>query len=101
MDLSDVEWNNKGYGLFQLGKFEEAIGCYDKALGINPGCVLAWNNKGRALEALGKPKKAIGCYVQALSIDRDMQRLGSPGDVPLTLLENLRKHLSATIKHLG
>ena len=31
-----VAWNNKGLALADLGRYEEAIICYDKALEIDP-----------------------------------------------------------------
>jgi len=47
-------WNNKGITLQNLGKNEEAIRCYDKALEIDPKDVDAWYNKGLSLNNLGK-----------------------------------------------
>ncbi len=43
-------WNNKGYALYKLGKNDEAITCYDKAIEIDPNSASAWNNKGNALD---------------------------------------------------
>ncbi|RLI82002.1 hypothetical protein DRP04_04950 [Archaeoglobales archaeon] len=31
-----VAWYNKGLALYNLGKLEEAVECYDRALEINP-----------------------------------------------------------------
>lgn len=36
-------WYNKGFALAVLKKYEKAIRCYDKALGINPKTVGVWN----------------------------------------------------------
>ena len=39
----------KVLALYNLGKYEEAIKCYDKAIEIDPNYADAWNNKGLAL----------------------------------------------------
>ena len=63
---------NKGTSLAKLGKYEEAIVYFDKALEINPDNVEALNNTGVALAKLGKYKEAIECYDKALKL--------APGD---------------------
>ncbi len=68
-ELVDWEWAIKGFSLDSLGRFEEAIDCYDKALEIDPKCAIAWNNKGRTLESLGHFDESIKCYSKALEIN--------------------------------
>jgi serine/threonine protein kinase len=68
-ELEAWEWYNKGFALANLGKYNEAIFCCDKALQINPRNAEAWNNKGFALDDLGKHNEAISCYDEALRID--------------------------------
>ena len=46
--------SNKGLALNSLGKYQEAIEWYDRALKIDPNYVEASNNKDVALEKLGK-----------------------------------------------
>jgi len=67
--LTEIDWNNKGIALGNLGKLPEAIGCYDKALEINPRHAGVWSNKGIALKDLGKPQEAIKCFDKALEIN--------------------------------
>jgi len=59
----------KGVALAHLGKFNEAISLYDKALAIKPNLVNALNAKGLALDSLGKFNEAIGMYDRALAVD--------------------------------
>jgi tetratricopeptide (TPR) repeat protein len=58
-------WNNKGLALYNLGKHEEAIKWYDKALEIEPNDDKAWYNKGLALDKLTKYEDARKCFDKA------------------------------------
>ena len=62
-------WSNKGAAFKALGRHEEALGCYDKALAIDPRNVTAWTNKSISLAALGRHEQEIGCYDKALAIN--------------------------------
>jgi tetratricopeptide (TPR) repeat protein len=64
-----VEWHNKGLSLNNLGRHNEAITCYDKALEINPNYINAWGNKGNSLCYLKRYDEGITCYDKALEID--------------------------------
>jgi len=63
------EWMNKGVSLANLGRREEAIRCYDRALEIDPRDADAWYNKGVSLADLGRRDEAIHCYDRTLEID--------------------------------
>lgn len=67
--LESREYNTKGFDLYNLGKYEEAISYFDKAIALNPRDALAWVNKGTALGNLGKFQEAVKCYDKALEIN--------------------------------
>jgi curved DNA-binding protein CbpA len=62
-------WRNKGGALYFLGKYDEAITCYDQSIKIDPNNPVVWNNKGLALYFLGKYDEAIISYDHAIKID--------------------------------
>lgn len=61
-----IALTNKGVDLAQLGKHEEAISYYDKALAIEPNAANALSGKANALSNLGKYKEAITYYDKLL-----------------------------------
>ena len=62
-------WNNKGYSLARLERHEEAIGCFDKAIRLNPEDSGAWFNKGNSLTQLERHEEAIECYNEAIRLN--------------------------------
>jgi tetratricopeptide (TPR) repeat protein len=54
-----------------LGKFEDAIKCDRKAIGLDASFAAAYNGVGAALERLGRYDEAIDYYCQAISKDPD------------------------------
>ena len=52
-----------------MGRYEEAITSYDKALKYNPDYYYSWNNRGWALEHLDRYEEAIISYKRALQIN--------------------------------
>jgi tetratricopeptide (TPR) repeat protein len=64
-------WNNKGNALYELGKYNEAIKCYDKAIEIAPKNSDALMMKGMALNYLGVYDEAIECAEKFIEIEGD------------------------------
>ncbi|MEQ8167516.1 MAG: tetratricopeptide repeat protein [Candidatus Eremiobacterota bacterium] len=60
------DWNRHGVKLFNEGKYEEAIYCYDRALVRDPDSYQIWINKGNAYFKPGNYEKACGCYNEVL-----------------------------------
>ncbi len=63
------ELDLKGLVLYFLGKNNEAISFFDKALAINPNDVDVLTNRGIALHFLGKYNEAISFFDKALAIN--------------------------------
>jgi eukaryotic-like serine/threonine-protein kinase len=92
-ELGILEWYNQGFSLRSLGRYEEAITCYDKALELEPRLAWAWNNKGEALQRLGRSGEALPCHDKALELD---PRLAEAWSAKGTALASLGRHEEAT-----
>ena len=89
------ELTDKGNSLFYLGKYEEAITWYDKALEVYPNYTNALYDKGTALAYLGRHQEAITWYDKydkALALDpNDLYTLYNKG----AALNDLGRHQEA------
>ena len=82
----------KGNSLGSLGKYEEAISWFDKALKVDPKNVDALYNKGVALDNLGRYEEAISWYDKALEVhSNDVNALNNKG----TALHHLGRYEEA------
>jgi tetratricopeptide (TPR) repeat protein len=59
LTTNDSALNNKGAAVAGLGRYEEAIGYYDRVLNIDPNYIPALVNKGAALGNLGRHQEAM------------------------------------------
>ena len=84
-ELTAWEWNDKGFSLANLGRHDEAMACYHRALEIPPRHALAWNNKGTGLLELGPREEAIPYFDRALEIDFDALAWSNKGGVLASL----------------
>lgn len=66
--LESWEYSNKGVSLCNVGRVEEAISCFDRALSTNPQNHYGWLNKGVAVGTLGYAEEELECYDKALAI---------------------------------
>lgn len=65
----EIAWNNMGYALAGLNRFQEAIIHYKQALKLNPKHADVHNNLGNALGTVGQDAEAIEHYMEALKIN--------------------------------
>jgi tetratricopeptide (TPR) repeat protein len=54
--------------LNRLGRYQEALNCFDRALEIAPGYAAAWNNKSWALQMLGEGDAAKEAFDKAKAL---------------------------------
>jgi tetratricopeptide (TPR) repeat protein len=64
-----VLWNDKGFTLAGLGRYQEAIQSYENVLKIDPNYDVTLNNKGLSLYRLGKYQEAINCFDRILVLN--------------------------------
>jgi tetratricopeptide (TPR) repeat protein len=68
-------WYSRGNALFDLGRYEEAISSYDKAIEIDPDSQSIWLNRSVAIRNLGRYTEAIISCEKALDINPDSLEL--------------------------
>jgi protein O-GlcNAc transferase len=59
---------NRGIALRALKRFDEALGCYDRAIALDPARAEAFHNRGNLLGEMGRPDEAIASYDRAVAI---------------------------------
>ena len=59
--------------MWTLGRQEEALVAYDKALALNPRLELAWLGKGNVLMTLGLPAEALTACDTALTLNPSLE----------------------------
>ena len=67
-------WNSKGVALTRLGRMEDALACFIRALELDPRFALARFNRGAAEDVLGRPEEAVGSFEAFLSLATPSQR---------------------------
>ncbi|MEM9246433.1 MAG: tetratricopeptide repeat protein [Cyanobacteria bacterium P01_F01_bin.153] len=68
-------WYARGNALDELGRYDEAIAAYDRALEADPKFYAAWVNRGYCLDRLGRYRGAITAFDQALRLKPDYDGL--------------------------
>ena len=63
-------WHIMGLSLVDLGRYEEALQCFDSILEIDRNHEATWLNKGATLGMLGKYEESIFCLEKALELNK-------------------------------
>ena len=69
--------SDKGLALDNLGRYEEAIKCYDKVIEIEPNHAYAWYYKSLALDQFGENDEAEKCFKKAKEVRSQMNEANS------------------------
>lgn len=93
LDLDAIVYINKGVGLANLGRFEGALKCFERAISLDPTNVAAYRNKGVTLERLGRLEEALHTYEQAIRLDPSDARAYYNKGVVLRALKRTKEAL--------
>ncbi|MGR3278679.1 tetratricopeptide repeat protein, partial [Acaryochloris marina NIES-2412] len=96
----DVDHHWLGNIQSDLGRYEEAIASYDKALEFKPDNDQAWYNRGVDLGYLGRYEEAIASYDKALEIKPDNDQAWYNRGVDLRSLGRYEEAISSYDKVL-
>lgn len=66
--LLSATYFNKGIALELQGNLDNALRCFEQAIGKNPHSADSWQRKGRLLARLGRLEEADRCIEQSISI---------------------------------
>lgn len=98
-EILAAELNECGLDFLRLGKLNEAIVSFDKAISKDPNNIYLLNNKAAVLETLGRYEEAIELYNKAIKINPEDPDLWNNIAFPFPRLEST-KRLSKPMKKL-
>jgi tetratricopeptide (TPR) repeat protein len=80
------EWYQRGETHHTMGRYEEAVAAYDRAVAIDPGYAGAWRNRGLTLSLLKKVNESEESFSRALCL--------APGDASIYYYQALARNES-------
>ena len=89
-------WRGYGASLRGLGRNEEGLNAYEKALELDPTDSMTWTNKGNTLSRLGKNNLALKAYDKAISLSPNyLSAWERKGDLFLFVLNKYQEAIEA------
>ena len=71
MRKTPEQYYDEGNNLISLGRLEEAVSSFDKAIALKPDFAGAWNDRGISLAELGRDEEAVTSYDRAIALKPD------------------------------
>jgi tetratricopeptide (TPR) repeat protein len=62
-------WINRGYILYNLGRYDDELKAYETAISLDPSNADAWFNKGYSLAGMKRYDEAITAFDKVRSLD--------------------------------
>ena len=63
------DWNNRGETHHTMGRYEEAVTAFDRAIAIDSKHEAAWKNRGLSLAMLNRTSDSEESFARAIAID--------------------------------
>lgn len=98
IELDASQLNSKGMSLSVLGRYEEALGYFERALELDPRFDIYGSNRGNALRRLGRHEEALACFDRALQLNLHAEGVWSNKGATLTELGRCEEALTC-FKH--
>jgi tetratricopeptide (TPR) repeat protein len=95
-EVDAVEWSRKGASFLNLGRYEDALACMDKAVELDPDDARGWSNRASALMAHGRLEKALEDFDRAIGLESANATLHSNRGLCLSAMG---RHDDAMISH--
>lgn len=67
----DNDYHNLGNSLQEIGRFDEAVAAYKKAIELNPNFSWSYHSLGDVLLKLEKCEEAVAAYKKAVELNPD------------------------------
>jgi len=83
-----MAWHEKANCLDEMGRFEEALSCYDTAIQLDAYNAEAWFNKGLTFKKMGREKRHLTAWTGELAWPREIKEAALLFQTTLFFLTN-------------
>jgi tetratricopeptide (TPR) repeat protein len=79
-----ADWDQAGVTHHTMGRYEEAVAAFDKALSLDPQYAVAWRDRGLSLALLARANESEESFARAIAL--------SPGDASVHYYQALARN---------